>query len=445
MVGGSWSKGCHAMVNDLSYKVTGLSENNEYEFKAAAANAAGQGPWSSPSDPIRCSPARCAPKITSDLSLRDMTIIAGHEISITVPFTASPQPKAQWSINGYAVVVDARVNVEISQYDSRFFNKKAKRSDSGTYNIQLTNSEGSDQATCKVLVVDRPSPPQKPIDAYDITPETCTLSWRPPADDGGANITNYIVEKLEVSSGIWCKACSFVRGIHYEVIGLEPNKKYSFRIRAENQYGLSDPTEIDDHITAKFPFTVPDPPSRPKAAAETTTAVNLQWDRPYSDGGSKIQGYKIEYREASESTWITAHGSLIKSCTYTVTGLITGNTYEFQIKATNAAGDSRPSQPSGSFELKAKANPPGPPGSPIATRIRKTYVDLKWTVPVYDGGAKITGYIIEFRETNGMWYRANDYNVTDLTYTVSNLTTFSDYEFRIIAVNSAGKGDPSLP
>merc|ERR1719391_1767759 len=263
-------------------------------------------------------------------------------------------------------------------------------------------------------------------------------------DDGGSNITNYIVEKLDCATGVWSKACSFVRGLHYEVIGLEPNKKYSFRIRAENQYGLSDPTEIDDHITAKFPFTVPDPPGRPKAAAESTTAVNLQWDRPYSDGGSKIQGYKIEYREASESTWITAHGALIKSCTYTVTGLITGCTYEFQIKATNAAGDSRPSQPSGSVELKAKANVPGPPGTPFTSKVGKNYVDLKWTVPFTDGGSRITGYIIEGRNAGGSWFRLNDYNVTDLTYTALDLTTNADYEFRVIAVNAVGKSEPSL-
>ena len=252
------------------------------------------------------------------------------------------------------------------------------------------------------------------------------------------------MEKLDCASGVWSKASSFVRGLHYEVIGLEPNKKYSFRIRAENQYGISDASEIDEPITSKFPFTVPDSPGRPKAVAESTTAVNLQWDRPYSDGGSKIQGYKIEYREASESTWVTAHGSLIKSQTYTVTGLVTGNTYEFQIKATNAAGDSRPSQPSGSFELKGKANPPGPPGSPYSTKVGKIYVDLKWSPPIHDGGSKITGYIIEGRESSGSWYRLNDYNVTDTTFTATDLTTNSDYEFRVFAVNAVGKSEPSL-
>merc|ERR1712142_1176837 len=106
--------------------VTGLQENKNYEFKVAAVNAAGQGPWSAPSDPIRCSPARYAPKITSDLSLRDMTIVAGHEISITVPFTASPQPKAHWSINGYEVISDTRVSLDINAHEAKFSTKRLR-------------------------------------------------------------------------------------------------------------------------------------------------------------------------------------------------------------------------------------------------------------------------------------------------------------------------------
>lgn len=40
-------------------RVTGLIENHDYEFRVAAENAAGRGPWSSNSDVIRASAAPC--------------------------------------------------------------------------------------------------------------------------------------------------------------------------------------------------------------------------------------------------------------------------------------------------------------------------------------------------------------------------------------------------
>ena len=35
---------------------------------------------------------------------------------------------------------------------------------------------------------------------------------------------------------------------------LTPNDQYKFRIRAENQYGVSDPLETDKPYTAKYEF-----------------------------------------------------------------------------------------------------------------------------------------------------------------------------------------------
>ena len=96
------------------------------------------------------------------------------------------------------------------------------------------------------------------------------------------------------------------------------------------------------------------------------------------------------------------------------------------------------------FHLKGHAHPPGPPGCPLATKVGRDYVSLKWTPPSYDGGAKIQGYVVEKRESGSpLWSRVNDYNVLDLEYTVSGLNENQDYEFRVSAVNSAGKGDPS--
>lgn len=50
---------------------------------------------------------------------------------------------------------------------------------------------------------------------------------------------------------IWMKISSFVRNCHYNVMSLEPNKKYQFRVRAENQYGVSEPLTLEEPIIAK--------------------------------------------------------------------------------------------------------------------------------------------------------------------------------------------------
>lgn len=73
------------------------------------------------------------------------------------------------------------------------------------------------------------------------------------------------------------------------MIGLEPNRQYNFRVRAENQYGISEPLQADEPITAKFPFTVPDPPGQPRVIDWDTSNATLVWTRPISDGGSRVQ------------------------------------------------------------------------------------------------------------------------------------------------------------
>ncbi|KPJ16777.1 Twitchin [Papilio machaon] len=437
-----WTKACHAHIPDTTYRVTGLIENHEYEFRVCAVNAAGQGPYSQSSDAIRaCAPPNC-PRITSDLSLRDITVIAGEEIKITVPFTGNPRPKVSWIVNNDEVFPDSRIRFVTSDRDTVFLNSCAKRSDTGSYTVQLVNSEGSDSGTCRVLVVDKPSPPVGPLDCSDITPDTCTLSWKPPLDDGGSPITNYIVEKMD-NTGVWSKISSFVRNCHYNVMGLEPNKRYTFRVRAENQYGVSEPLTMDDSITAKYSFTVPDAPGMPRVLDWDGSTATVTWDRPRSDGGARIQGYKVEFRDVQDSVWSSAD-YLVKECNYQAYNLEPGHEYEFRVRAKNAAGLSKHSASSAPFRVRARAAPPSAPQSPRVLRVGRNYVDLVWQPPANDGGSRITGYIIERRETSSsVWLKCNDYNVQDTSYTALQLHERADYEFRIIAVNAAGKSEPS--
>ncbi|XP_065220483.1 twitchin isoform X27 [Planococcus citri] len=441
-----WTKATHAHVPDITLKVTNLIDNHDYEFRVAAVNAAGQGPWSASSDMIRCCAPPSVPKITSDLSIRDMTVIAGEEFTITVPFTGNPTPKPVWVMNGEEILPSSRIKFETFPDKTVFTNKSAVRAtDTGTYQINLINSVGSDTASCRVLVVDKPSPPEGPLEITDMTPETCSLAWKPPLDDGGSPITNYIVEKFEASSGIWTKLSSFVRSCHYDVFGLEPNRKYNFRVRAENQYGVSEPIELDNLITAKFPFTVPDPPGRPQISDWDSSNVTLTWERPVHDGGSKIQGYKIEYRDITDDpSWRVANDYLVRELNYVIHNLCNDHEYEFRVRAQNAAGLSKPSAASNKLKLKGKSKVPSPPQKPAVTKVGRYYADLKWEPPVSDGGSKITGYVVEKKETSGaIWSKCSDYQIPECTYTALNLVDQAIYEFRVFAVNAVGRSEPS--
>lgn len=441
-----WTRATHALVPDTWARLGGLIENHDYEFRVAALNLAGQGPWSSSSDQLCCRAAPQAPRITSDLSIRDMTVIAGHEFRITVPYTGTPRPRASWTVNGVDVGSgDERIHLETSASESLFVNKCAKRSETGVYTIHLANCEGTDSATCRVTVVDRPTVPVGPLDVTDVTPDACTLSWKPPLDDGGSPISNYVVERID-ASGMWVKVSSFVRGTHYEVMGLEANKKYYFRVRAENQYGQSEPLAREDAVCAQYPFTVPDAPGAPKVIDWDATNVKLIWDRPRSDGGSRIRGYRVEWRDVTTGDggmWMP-HEVLIKDNAYQLYNLSGGHDYEFRVLAENAAGRGRPSQPSSAFRLKGKFTVPAKPGTPTVSKVGRNYAELRWSKPASDGGARITGYVIERRDAGGaIWTKCNDYTVLDTEFTVMHLTENADYEFRVAAVNAAGRGESS--
>jgi hypothetical protein len=118
--------------------------------------------------------------------------------------------------------------------------------------VTLQNRFGKDTGKLNVTVLDRPGKPTGPIDAIDITGEAMTLRWLPPKDDGGDEVTNYIVEKKD-SSGQWVKVGQPI-GTSFRVRNLEPGHKYEFRISAENQYGISDPLQTLEPIMAKNPF-----------------------------------------------------------------------------------------------------------------------------------------------------------------------------------------------
>lgn len=58
------------------------------------------------------------------------------------------------------------------------------------------------------------------------------------------------------ATGEWKPVSRFVKGTDYEVFGLDEGKAYSFRVKAENEYGVGEPLETEKPVVAQSPFSI---------------------------------------------------------------------------------------------------------------------------------------------------------------------------------------------
>lgn len=77
----------------------------------------------------------------------------------------------------------------------------------------------------------------------DITESSVNLHWTPPSDDGGSEITDYIIEKKDRFSSRWSKV-DVVPGDQTElkVTGLKEGDEYQFRVTPKNKAGEGKPS-----------------------------------------------------------------------------------------------------------------------------------------------------------------------------------------------------------
>ena len=92
------------------------------------------------------------------------------------------------------------------------------------------------------------------------------------------------------------------------------------------------------------------------------------------------------------------------------------------------------------------ADKPDAPGQPEVVEVSQNQAVLHWAAPASDGGSPITNYRIEAHPLGTLrWDLCNISDVvTNNTYTVTGLREDTEYEFRVIAENKTGRGNPSV-
>lgn len=284
------------------------------------------------------------PLINRD-KLQPVKVRAGIPVKFDVDVRGEPPPKISWSLGLTPLESKGNVRIENVDYNTKLTLNDTSRKESGTYKIFAENESGTDEATVEVIILDKPSKPDGPLEATEVTNKGCKLKWNKPRDDGGLPLSAYIVEKQDAETGKWVP-CGRVDPDKTElaVTGLEPNHKYNFRVKAVNEEGESDPLETDASIVAKNPFDVSAPPGLPDIVDYDEKSVKLKWEPPIRNGGAPITGYVVELMDKDSGKFVKALETDGPTCTATIPKLEEGQQYKFRVRAVNKAGPSDPSE-----------------------------------------------------------------------------------------------------
>ncbi len=181
----------------------------------------------------------------------------------------------------------------------------------------------------------------------------------------------------------------------------------------------------------------PDAPTGLNVTNRTSSAISLSWTPPANTGTASISGYRVEYKASSSSSWT---GGTVTTAGATVSGLASGTSYDFQVKAISADGTSVASSPVTASTLLSGTVPSVPRSPKVVTRY-SNQISLSWSTPSANGGQPITGYKIQ-QLIGSTWTTVA--TTTTTSGAAPGLTASTSYSFRILATNAIGDSSPSV-
>ena len=262
--------------------------------------------------------------------------------------------------NGQELSDGGRLKMTLFDEFLIIFLKDITKDDGGKYTVRVSNASGSTEESFMVYISGLPGAPIGPLEVSAITSHTCQLNWSPPQFDGGSKVTHYVVERRDIRHNEWIVIASFCKSTNFAVQGLTEGQEYLFRILAANVNGNGPPLDGVNPIRAKPPHDPPTAPGKPKVLAVGGDFVNLSWEKPENDGGSRIKGYWIEKREMGLEIWQRVNQYLHSANQFNISNLIEGRSYEFRIFAENDIGCSGPSPNSPKVVVKDPQEPQAP-------------------------------------------------------------------------------------
>uniref|UniRef100_A0A670YPE2 Fibronectin type-III domain-containing protein n=1 Tax=Pseudonaja textilis TaxID=8673 RepID=A0A670YPE2_PSETE len=338
-----------------------------------------------------------------------------------------------------------------------------------------------------------PDPPAAPK-VVNKTKNSLTLQWKS-SNDNGSKITSYLLEWDEGKTGAF-KECYYGHLKQHKVTKLSPSTKYSFRLAAKNDIGMSG---FGETLVCFTIGVVPPPPLPPQLSKAGVNGLSLKWAPPSGISSDDSLTYILEMEEDVKnhihvfnlSLFSFAMGQLFAHNTEGKSGpsevveystcpdkpgppgkpTVKGKIHSHNVKVTwgskwetaykgstrehicthlkpgvcyrlkvSCVGRGGQSQPSDILTVQTSAVPPGPCHPPcLSGKAKPKEITLQWDPPSVNGGSEISEYLLEVANSDQEEHR-QAYRGQALECTVNGLLPGRTYCFWIRAANKAGLG-----
>jgi hypothetical protein len=296
------------------------------------------------------------------------------------------------------------------------------------FTVVASNTAGDSPASvasAPLLVIDVPSQPTNP--AATSGTRSLSLSWAPPAIDGGSPITGYTIALTDSTTpsngGQSFTGAAAIRS--HTFTGLIAGDTYSAAVVATNAAGDSPPAS-----SSATPYDAPTSP-RAVSAVRGPAQVTVSWAAPAQTYGLAGLTYQVTVADADTP----ANGGQTCSTTSTsctITGLTNGEHYTATVTATDAGGESAPGTSNTFVPLASPAAPAAPTAVP-----QRLSASITWTAPNANG-SPITGYTATATDLDTPGDGGQSCAATTTSCTVAGLTLGDRYTFTVVASNSIG-------
>ncbi|XP_023672257.1 fibronectin type-III domain-containing protein 3A-like isoform X1 [Paramormyrops kingsleyae] len=307
------------------------------------------------------------------------------------------------------------------------------------YHVRVCSSCGSVKGspseaagfTTQSAPPDAPAPPRLIVRSKS----SLVLQWKAPSDNG-SKITGYLLEFDEGKQSAF-KEIYFGHSKQYKIIRLSPSTKYSFRIAAKNDVGMSPFSEV---LTCCTAGSAPQPPAPPRLAAAGVSWLTLEWSAPCGPASGDAHTYTLEMEEEGTGYGFKPkHNGEELSCT--VKGLRRSTSYKFRVLAANTEGRS---QPSAAVEFVTQPDKPGAPSRPALKAPAQPHcLRVAWDTPKDGGGSEIKQYVLEMSQSDSGSPWAVVYSGPQREHVCEGLEPGTCYSLRVYCQSAGGQSQVS--